>query len=174
MGSKSGSKSGSKPQIANKNKHVYKLLSGERISIGWLSESDKVWLDQLRVDAENGDDYFILLRSVRGRGARPLRGDSRLTPEIAQSALFRAAEDIVERAGIRQGCSLSPGSELEFPSKKPLVSAPEAAGIIGISRAAIHRALIDGRIRGWRVGAVWVLRRSDVLKYKKNREIDKS
>ena len=161
---------GNKKAIANKDKHVYTLVSGEKISTGWLNEHEKRWLKELQEDAEKGDDYFMLLRAVRGLGARPLRGAPRLTHKIAQSAFFRIAEDIVERAGIRQGVSLPPDPELGSMDGRKLVSAPEAAEIIGLTRAALHRALVDGRIRGWKVGAMWVLSRADVLKYHKKRQ----
>lgn len=161
---------GTKQVINNKNNNIYQLLSGENVSTCRLRENDREWLEWLREEAENDVDYFILLRTVRGRGARPLKGSWRLTPEIAQSVLFRVAEDIVERVGIQQGYSLPPGTGLEELDEKALVSGPEAAEIIGVTRAAVHRALAEGRLRGWMVGTNWVLSRADVLKYKEKRE----
>lgn len=165
---------GNEKAIANKDKHAYELLSGERISTGWLNENDKKWLKQLKKDVEDDADYFILLRFIRGVGAYPLKGSHRLTPEVAQSALFRVAQDIVERAGIRQGFALPPNVELETMSDKDFLSAPEAAEIIGITRAGVHHALTNGRLRGWRVGAVWVLSRADVMRYREKRQTSSS
>jgi len=162
---------GNQQAIANKDKHSYELLSGEKLSTGWLSENDNKWLEELKQNVANDDDYFILLRSVRGLGAYPLKGAERLTPEVAQSVLFRVAQDIVERTGIRQGYSLPPGSGLEDIGNKDLLSTPEAAEIIGITRAGIHHALINGRLRGWKVGSGWVLLRADVLRYRDRRGV---
>lgn len=160
---------GRKKKIANKDKHAYELLSGERVSIGWLSEADLKWLEQLKEDVEKGADYFILLKRVRGVSARPLKGSDKLTQEVAQSALFRVASDIVERAGIRQGFSLPMGSGLETPDEKPLVSASEAAEMIGISRAGVHLALTRGKLRGWKVGKMWVVDCNSASSYRNNR-----
>ena len=156
--------------VANKDKHAYDLLNGERISLGWLSEKDMVFLEGLKEAYEKGDDYFEMLRLIRGNGAYTLKGEPRLTNKVAQSVLFRVASDIVERAGIKQGVSLHPDQGLESPDDKPLCSMSEAAEIIGISRAAVHQALTKGKLRGWMVGTIWVLARADVLAYRRNRQ----
>jgi excisionase family DNA binding protein len=156
--------------VANKDKHAYELLNGERISIGWLSERDMTFLEGLKVAWQQGDDYFELLRAVRGKNAYTFKGAKKLTPEVAQSVLFRVAQDIVERAGIKQGVALPPGDGLEIPDNKPLCSISEAAEIIGVSRSAIHQSLTRGKLRGWMVGTIWVLARADVLAYRRNRE----
>jgi excisionase family DNA binding protein len=156
--------------IANKDKHAYELLNGERISLGWLSEKDMVFLEGLKAAYEQGDDYFEMLRAIRGKNAYTFKGESRLTSKVAQSVLFRVASDIVERAGIKQGASLHPDQGIESPDAKPLCSMSEAAEIIGVSRAAVHQALTKGKLRGWMVGTIWVLARADVLAYRRNRE----
>lgn len=156
--------------IANKNKHAYELLNGERISLGWLSEKDMVFLEGLKESYEKGDDYFEMLRAIRGKDAYTLKGESKLNSKIAQSVLFRVASDIVERAGIKQGVSLPPGHGLENPDDNPLCSMSEAADIIGVSKTAVHQALTKGKLRGWMVGTIWVLSRADVLEYRRQRQ----
>jgi len=156
-----------KKKTANKDKHAYELLTGERVSIGWLNEADLEWLEYLRAAVERGDDYFNMLKLVRG--GRTLKGAKKLTPEVTQSALFRVAADIVERAGIRQGYAIPPGSGLESPDEKPLVSISEAAEVIGLSRAAVHQALTRGKLRGWQVGSIWVIDHGSVIAYRDNR-----
>ena len=156
---------------SNKEKHAYELLGGDRISIGWLGEPDMRFLEMLKDGAQGGESYFDLLRLVRGKGAYPLKGSQRLTSEVAQSVLYRVASDIVERAGIRQGVALEPGSDMESPDDRPLVSLSEAAEIIGMSRAGVHLALTKGRLKGWQVGSIWVLDLRDVKRYRDNRNV---
>ena len=156
-------------QIANKDKHSYELLSGERVSLGWLNPTDMTFLEGLKAAVESGHDYFELLMGVRGKKAYPFKGAAKLTPEIARSVLYRVAEDIVERAGIQQGHSIAPGSGPADPDEKPLVSLSEAAEIIGITRAGVHLALTKGRLKGWQVGKVWVLDKRSVQRYRDRR-----
>jgi len=160
--------------VANKNKHAYELLNGERISLGWLSEKDMVFLEGLKQAYEQGDDYFEMLRAIRGQNAYTLKGEPRLTNQVTQSVLYRVASDIVERAGINQGVSLHPNQGLENPDDVPLCSMSEAAEIIGVSKAAVHQALTKGKLRGWMVGTIWVLSRADVLAYRENRQASAS
>ena len=156
--------------VANKDKHVYELLNGDRVSIGWLSEKDMVFLEGLKQAYKQGDDYFEMLRAVRGKNAYTLKGETCLTNKVAQSVLFRVASDIGERAGIKQGVSLHPDQGIGSPDDDVLCSMSEAAEIIGISRAAVHQALTKGKLRGWMVGTIWVLVRAEVLAYRKNRQ----
>jgi hypothetical protein len=153
-----------------KDEDIYEFLSGEKVSIKRFCKQDREWLNQLKENSKGNCDYFILLRSVRGRGAYPRKGYWDLKPEIAQSTLFRVADDIVKRVGVRQGIVLQYGDELDFTGENPLVSGPEASEIIGITRSAVHKALSDGRLRGWVVGTTWVLFRADVLSFKRKRE----
>ncbi|MHC4298790.1 MAG: helix-turn-helix domain-containing protein [Planctomycetota bacterium] len=153
-----------------KDENIYEFLSGEQVSTKRFCKQDREWLRQMKEDASDNADYFILLRSVRGLGAYPFKGSEKITAEIAQSALFRIADDIVRRVGVRQGAVLASGDWLDVTEENPVVSGPEAADIIGITRSAVHKALSDGRLRGWVVGTMWVLSRADVLNFKRKRE----
>lgn len=83
----------------------YKLLSGETLDLSRLPKTDIEFLLNLSRRAMDDEDYFSLERAVCGSGAYPLKGSGRVTREVHANPLFRAAEDIVDRVGIRQGGS---------------------------------------------------------------------
>lgn len=81
----------------------YELLNGEVLDLSELSRDDRDFLDALLQRSIDGENYFSLERAVCGAGAYPLKGSARVTRAIHESPLFIAAEDIVDRTGIRQG-----------------------------------------------------------------------
>lgn len=141
---------------------TYKLLTGETLSLGKVTEEERAFLRRLAKDAKGGADYFDLLRRVKGPKALPLRGGP-ITPAIAASAFYRAAHDIADRAGIEQGYLLAPDVARSAPASRAddLLSLTEAAELIGITRPAAHQALTEERLKGRRVGNAWVVGRSD-------------
>jgi len=74
------------------------------------------------------------------------------------------AGDIIDLAGVRQGYLLAPLAT-GVGNADELVSLGEAAGLLGISRAAVHQALSEGRLQGERVGNAWAIRRRFVDAY---------
>ena len=52
--------------------------------------------------------YVNLERRVRVPDAYPLKGSARVTREIHSTLLFRIAEDIIDRAGVRQSAERTP------------------------------------------------------------------
>lgn len=149
---------------------TYKLLTGEVVSLEGLSRADRKYLERLSFDVERKADYFELLKEVKGPGALPLRG-GRLTPDIASSSLYRVAHDMVDRVGIMQGFLLD--EEVARASRRDyrpnLLSLTEAADLIGVSRTAVHQALLERRLQGERVGNAWVIRREDAEAFKIDR-----
>jgi excisionase family DNA binding protein len=155
---------------------THELLAGEKLSLAGLGDEDRAFLRRLAGDAERDTEYFTLLRRVKGPGALPLRGGA-ITPAIATSVLYRVAHDIADRVGIAQGYLLAPdvarSKEAKFGGD--LLSLTEAAELIGITRPAAHQALVEQRLRGWRVGNAWVVKRTDAEAYRKarsNRTVD--
>ncbi|MEK7469159.1 MAG: helix-turn-helix domain-containing protein [Planctomycetota bacterium] len=50
------------------------------------------------------------------------------------------------------------------------MSAVQAAELIGISRAAVHKAVHAGKIQALRIGNVTVINRKSAVEYLRNRE----
>ncbi len=150
---------------------AHRLLEGEVIDTSGFSDAEHKFLKELSEDGRRGAEYFDLLRRVKGPQALPLRR-GRLTPQIASSAFYRVAHDIADRVGIEQGYLLAPDVERPMSGglRQDLLSLTEAADLIGISRAAAHQALVEGRLRGQRVGNAWVVRRTDASAFKDTRD----
>lgn len=170
------------PNLQNKDRHAYKTLNGNVLSLGWLEKKQVEYLEHLKFSADHGADYFALLTLVRGPEALPLKDfDGRVTPEACQSVFFQVAQDIVDRAGIAQGRVVEPDKSLirvavsdesridVLDPKVDFMSLADAGKLIKLSRAAIHLALTKGKIHGWRVGTIWIVDRRSVLAYGKFR-----
>lgn len=143
----------------------YELLGGENLDLTTLPRKDIEFLLDLMMRAMSDEDYFDLDRRVCGSGAFPLKGSPRVTREIHSSPLFRVAEDIVDRVGIRQG-ALAPDPGDERVPTEDIVSVRDAATALGITRSAVIKAAQAGRIKGKKIGNGWALLRRSVDGYK--------
>ena len=150
----------------------YQLLSGETISIEDFGVRDVAFLKNLQRMAKDGISFFELERVAIGPGSPALQGWSRVTREIVSSPLYRVAADIATRAGIAEGLILAPEHEDErsrIPADRSLMSVTLAANTLGISRAAVHKAIQAKRLAVQRYGNVILVGRDAVLRYKKER-----
>jgi hypothetical protein len=159
--------------MSDEIRHAYTLLGGAQLSLGGLEGSELAYLERLKAKADANEDYFVLLREVRGRESVPLWNfHGQVTPEAAQSIFFQVALDIVERVGLRQGRVLDPAKALPEAAMR-FVSIAEAARVIGMSRQAVHKALQNKKILGWlerRPGygaSTWLVDLESALRYKK-------
>lgn len=150
--------------VCDMQKMTYRLLKGEAIDIGKLPKNDLAFLLDLQRRAMEDEDYFELERSVCGPSAYPLKGSPRVTSEIHRTPLFRVAEDIVDRVGIRQGV-IAPDEDDEMVPTEGIMSASEAAGHLGITRSAVVKSAQAGRLKGKKIGKTWVLLRRSVESY---------
>lgn len=141
------------------------LLNGQIVDLSRLSRPDIQFLLDLMRRALEDEDYFVLERCVCGPGAYPLKGSPRVTREIHGRPLFRVAEDIVDRAGIRQGV-LAPDPGDERAPTEEIVSVTDAAKALGITRSAVVKAAHAGRIKGKKIGHTWALLRGSVNGYR--------
>ena len=142
----------------------YVLLNREILDLSPLPTQDVEFLLDLMQRAMNDEDYFDLDRHICGKGAYPLKGAARVTREIHDTPLFRAAEDIVDRVGIRQG-ALAPDPGDERVPTEDIVSVTEAAEALGITRSAVIKAAQAGRIKGKKIGHTWALLQRSVDSY---------
>lgn len=141
---------------------TYRLLDGRKLDLRGLSRADLEFVLDLQARALAGEDFFTLEMSVCGRGAYPLKGSPRVTSEVHATKLFRVAEDVAFRTGILQGFLAPAGARA--PDK--LVGVADAAKRLGISRAAVVKALKAGRLRGERVGKAWAIPEESVGAYR--------
>jgi len=77
------------------------------------------------------------------------------------------------RAGIAEGLILAPEHEHqrnEIPADRSLMSVTQAATTLGISRAAVHKAITQKRLPADRYGNVVLVSRDAVRRYKAARE----
>jgi excisionase family DNA binding protein len=150
----------------------HELLSGETIPLKDIEARDTAFLGNLQRMANDGMSFFELERVAIGPGSPALRGWSRVTPEIVGSPLYRVAADIVTRAGIAQGLLLAPEHEekrSEVPADRSLMSVTQAANTLGISRAAVHKAIQQERLPSQRYGNVLLVDREAVRRYRQAR-----
>lgn len=150
----------------------YKLLSGDTVRLDDLEAHELAFLKNLERMAKSRMSFFEIERVAIGPGSPALRGWSRLTWEIASSALYRVASDIATRAGITEGLVLAPDHEnkrVQIPADRSLMSVTQAANALGISRAAVHKAIQQKRLPAQRYGNVVLVSREQVLRHKRER-----
>lgn len=95
--------------MMSENPTQYVFLDGTSVSLLDLLQADTgevdlafiMWLMQQAW--HEGRSYSGLRARIAGPNAWPLKGSHRVTREIHETLLYRIAEDIVDRAGIKQG-----------------------------------------------------------------------
>jgi hypothetical protein len=142
---------------------MYRLLDGQTVDLSSAGRKDMGFLLGLMRRALEEEDYFSLEREVCSRGAYPLKGSPRVTREIHDSALFRVAQDIAFRAGIRQGVIAPARGEPRVAEE--IMSVTDAARKLGVTRSAVIKAARTGRIQGKKIGHTWALLRRSVESY---------
>ncbi|MBN2494921.1 MAG: helix-turn-helix domain-containing protein [Deltaproteobacteria bacterium] len=156
-------------------KRKYTLLSGEIVSLEDLEPREKEFLDTLAEIARRGISYFEIYRTAIGPGSIALRGRNHVNRSVLRSPLYLAARDIATRAGIDQGLILAPEHEEErarAPKDFSMMSVVQAADLIGISRAAVYKAIEKGRLRCHKIGNVTVVERASAIEYRDRRNAD--
>jgi excisionase family DNA binding protein len=150
----------------------HKLLSGEAVDLAGVEARDLAFLKNLQPMATSGISFFELERVAIGPGSPALQGWSRVTREIVSSPLYRVATDIATRAGIAEGLILAAehaDKRSQIPADRSLMSVTQAADTLGISRAAVHKAIQQKRLAAQRYGNVLLIDREAVLRYKRAR-----
>ncbi|MGH9399974.1 MAG: helix-turn-helix domain-containing protein [Thermoanaerobaculia bacterium] len=152
---------------------TYTLLNGKTLDLSELSPAEGAFLRGLRRMTENDISYFEICRSAIGPGSPALRGRQTIDRRTAATPLYLAAEDIATRAGIQQGLILAPEFEhlrAQFPTDGSHISAAQAADFIGISRAAVYKAINAGTLQALRIGNVTVVNKKSAVEYRQRRE----
>lgn len=155
---------------AVRDKHV--LLDGREIRLAGLDARERAFLADIEKMARRGISYFEIYRAAVGPGSPALGGRNRIDRQLAQSPLYSIAVDIATRAGIGQGLILAPEYERQrasAPADGSMVSVTQAADLIGVSRAAVYKAIERGALRARRIGNVTVIDRKSAVAYRGRR-----
>ena len=150
----------------------YMLLDGRRVSLNGLDAHERRFLADLQKMVRQGVSYFEIYRSAAGPGSVALGGRNHVDRQLAQSPLYLAAMDLATRAGIKQGLILAPEFEAErqkAPRDGSMISVLQAATLIGISRAAVYKAIEKGTLRALRIGNVTIVDRKAATDYREQR-----
>jgi excisionase family DNA binding protein len=151
----------------------YKMLDGTRLSSRNLTGIESQFLKTLEAMIRARASYFDVYRFALGPGSPALRGGNRVDQDLAETDLYRIAEDLITRAGINQGIILAPEHEAKRALAKNIespLSVAQAAAVIGISRIAAYKAIQEGRLGHTKIGNVLIVSRAQAELYKANRE----
>jgi excisionase family DNA binding protein len=158
--------------VAKKSPKKHVLLDGRVLDLGELDGRQRAFLADLDKMERQGVSYFEIYRAALGPGSPALQGRSRVDRKLAEAALYRTAQDIATRAGIAQGLILAPDHEAErmkAPTDSSMISVTQAAALIGITRAAVYKAIEKKTLPALRVGNVTVVARAAAVAYRDGR-----
>jgi len=151
----------------------HKLLSGETVSLSDLTRREHAFLRNLQEMIKDGAGYFDIERAAIGPGSPALEGRNRVDHRIVTAPLYKVARDIATRAGIAEGLILAPEHEArraELATDGAMISVTQAANYLGISRAAVHKAINEKRLLGRHVGNLVIVDRGDCMRYAAERQ----
>lgn len=144
----------------------HRLLSGESVVL--TDSGDLVFVRRLLRMKREKTSFFDVERAAIGPGSPALGGGNRVDSRIVGSLLYRVARDIATRVGIAEGLILAPeheGKRDQLPTDGSMVSVTQAAHFLGISRAAVHKAIKEDRLKAQKIGNVVIVDRADCLRY---------
>lgn len=147
----------------------YKLLSGEFIKLDILKSREKLFISALAKMIKEGISYFEVYRKAIGPESPALEGRNRVNSEILNSPLYLLARDMATRAGIKQGLILSPeyeGERIKASHNFSMISVVQAANLIGISRAAVYKAIDRKKLNSNKIGNVTLVEKDSAIKYR--------
>ncbi len=150
----------------------YTLLDGRHVNLGALDPRERAFIADLEKMVRQGINYFEIYRAAVGPGSVALGGRNRIDRQTAERPLYLVAVDLATRGGIKQGLILAPEHEderAEAPMDGSMISVAQAADLIGISRAAVYKAIEKGGLRVQRIGNVTVVDRESATEYKTRR-----
>jgi excisionase family DNA binding protein len=153
------------------------LLSGEAIELADLTPHELSFLRSLKKLVKDGVSYFDIERAAIGPGSPALNGRNRVDHRIVSSPLYRVARDIATEAGIHQNLILAPEHEKlrrELPTDRSMISVTQAANFLGISRAAVHKAIQQRRLKARKIGNLVIVDREDCEAYAAARQTPRS
>ena len=151
----------------------YKLLDGREVDLGKLDARQRAFLAGLDKMARQDVSYFEVYRTALGPGSPALGGRNRIDRKLAETPLYLAAQDMATRVGIAQGLILAPEHENQrskAPDDASMISVTQAASLIGISRAAVYKAIDRDALDTLQIGNVTVVNRQSAEAYRIQRD----
>ncbi len=156
---------------------IHQLLDGRIVQLRELDAREQAFLRDVQKMARQGVNYFEVYRVATGPGSLALQGRNRIDRNIVESPLYLVARDIATRVGIQQGLILAPEhaqKRTEAPNDASMISASQAADLIGISRAAVYKAIAKDALKAVRFGNVTVVDRASAVAYRDARRSDQA
>jgi excisionase family DNA binding protein len=150
--------------------YKHQLLSGESVVL--TDSAELAFVRRLLRMGREKTSFFDVERAAIGPGSPALRGGNRVDSRIVGSLLYRVARDIATRVGIAEGLILAPeheGQRDQVPTDGSMISVTQAADFLGISRAAVHKAIKEDRLKAQKIGNVVIVDRADCLRYAEER-----
>ncbi len=126
----------------------YVTRDGRNIDLGEMPEPDALFLRWLDARAGAGESYAMLLPSVSGPGGYLAANLVEMDPDLRRRPVYRATLDLLARVARRDGIRLPKGA---FEGGG-VHSVTDVARDLGISRAAVVRAIQEGRLAAYRMG----------------------
>ncbi|HEV8322488.1 MAG TPA: hypothetical protein VG389_12810 [Myxococcota bacterium] len=129
---------------------IFRARDGKDFDLRTMTEADACFLRWLDARAAAGESYPALLPSVTGPGGYLLNNAERPDPRVRTRPVFRAAMDLLARVAERDGLKL-PKAVVDG-TRGGVHSVTDAARELGITRAAVVRAIQEGRLAAYRMG----------------------
>lgn len=152
----------------------HRTLEGEVVSLRGLTRSERAFLRQLDSLNKLGMNYFDLLRAAIGPGTPALEGRAALTARSMDRPVYVVARDIAMRAGVAQKVLLHPRDQKTLDDARmkigPMLSVAQAAEYIGISRAAIYKAIDNGALESIPIGSLTAIPFASAKAYRRRRD----
>ncbi len=151
----------------------HRLLDGRGVDLREFNARQQAFLTDIQGMARQGVSYFEVYRAAVGPGSPALQGRNRIDRRIVGSPLYLVARDIATRVGIKEGLVLAPEHENQrttAPGDASMISVAQAAELVGITRAAIYKAIEKGALEAIRIGNVTLVQRASADAYRERRE----
>ncbi|HEY5476161.1 MAG TPA: hypothetical protein VIK11_05520 [Tepidiformaceae bacterium] len=129
---------------------TYTTLDGDTLDLSALTAPEAEYLGVLKVAFEAGMEWASFNRLVHGDRNPILEPGHRVTSAVASHPIFRAAQDMEDRLGIRQGeIGAEPGDEEQLardPFSDEWLTIAEAAVAKAVTVQGVYKAIERGEL----------------------------
>jgi hypothetical protein len=129
---------------------TYTTLDGDTLDLSGLSEAESRFLETLRSAFQANAAWESFNRLVHSSENPVLEPGTRVSRRVAENPLFRAAQDMEDRLGIRQGEVGAEALDLEFLRRDPFadewLTIAQAAAMKGVTVQGVYKAIDRGEL----------------------------